>query len=214
MRILIVVTIMLALFIPVYWYGAILTNARPILLGAFEVTRELVPMVNWSCSGVLLEDGRRVATARHCVTDGSYQFVRFPDAIVNARVECSTVVALDFAILTLVDSRPTRGAQLDDAPLAYWEEVTVAGYPKGQWIVFRGNVLGVAERTWVSTLVTYLERVVEVTNPNGPGNMGGVSGGPVFDEQGRVRGIVCCQNVITSTIGVLPLREQVATCRP
>jgi len=129
------------------------------------------------CSGVIVN--RVVLTAWHCVSDGERTFVETIDGRWEAALSDSDKVA-DLAVLLPVDGRKLpKGVKVArKAP----------GFGDGVWVL--GHALGQYTNTLTRGIVSYPLRANGIYGgdwmQHDAGQIGGNSGGPVYNRKGRL----------------------------
>ncbi|TNE89177.1 MAG: serine protease [Deltaproteobacteria bacterium] len=135
------------------------------------------------CAGVVIAEDR-VATAYHCIAGGGRPMVENQE---GTRVIGRVLYARprdDLAVIAVTMGMPV--VPLAEAPPEPGQAVSVVGHPFGTQEM-AGYMTGLLRYSVSSGIVSGLgPRAMQTTAPVNPGN----SGGPVFDEQGQVVGIV------------------------
>jgi S1-C subfamily serine protease len=138
-------------------------------------------------SGFVIDDQGRILTNQHVVEDASTVTVRFSDNTVSEAKVLGTDPSMDIAVLQAEDV--PEGI----APVALGRS---ADLEVGDPLIAIGNPLG-QDRTVTTGIVSALKRTIEAPSTDPISNViqtdaainSGNSGGPLFDEQGRVVGI-------------------------
>jgi S1-C subfamily serine protease len=145
----------------------------------------LVVRENGHGSGVVIGE-RLVLTAAHVVSEPGPISVRFSNGErIDARVIWTgSAETLDVAMLELSRSAPVEPAELSCRELIVDEYVTAYGKP-GQGPVLSSVLRVASDDGWLGDSIN-------VTVVQGPINPG-MSGGPVFDDDGKVVGFVHSQ---------------------
>jgi S1-C subfamily serine protease len=133
------------------------------------------------CSGVITE--RVVLTAWHCIEGGHQTFIRTAQGEVFEAAVSSTNEVADLAVLVPADGRRLRRG------------VPVAGreprFAHPIWVI--GHPLGTYEFSITKGIVSHPHRKAGIFGgdwmQHDAGSVGGNSGGPVLNKQGRIVGI-------------------------
>lgn len=135
------------------------------------------PSVNGTAAGVIVPGGR-VLTVGHAVTDQTELGVEFRDGTKAIAPVVFSSVDPDMAILTIVPPDSAGIASLDCRAPVVGEAVVTIGHPQRIFYLLTVGVVARAAPISDGTVV------LDMTSNRGN------SGGPVFDANGRVIGIV------------------------
>jgi serine protease Do len=135
-----------------------------------------------SGSGVIFGDGDYAITCEHCIEDGTTTGVRFANTA-SDRATTATVVATDAKFDLALLRLPRRGVA---APLRHSSTVKI-----GHFAFVVGYPLGITAATALSAHIAGVDNhlgpmLLRIDSSVNDGN----SGGPLFNEQGEVVGVV------------------------
>lgn len=154
-----------------------------------------------------IDNGGRWLTARH-VVDGcdEVRILYGPNTYVPAR-SVETDDKLDLAIIT-TDRTPSPATVEFDAELTVGQAGFHVGYPQGRpgevssRLLSRSKLISRGYRRGEEPVLAW----VEMGRTRGlVGSLGGLSGGPVYDKDGRVRGVIVAES---------PRRGRIYTAAP
>lgn len=179
----------------------------------------LVPGRGWASGAGIVVAPLVILTARHVVNSKEDKVeVSFETGgRLEAKAWCLSSPSRDFAIISMAVPNPAHSDHLlriNPSPLKQGDVVTIVGWPVGGWSVLQATVLYETEDnpiigdgepikmqniTWVGPVGPYAERR-------------GFSGGPVFDSDGALRGLICCVNLLTGFVGYVPIKYGLSEC--
>lgn len=181
-------------------------GAAPEALDARALREATVTLVPGYCAGVIVEDGRHVMTAAHCVDVGGQ---RIPFELHDGEQLSGTPVFLDagqdVAIFRLDAVAPVMPLPLAPELPSVGEQLLFAG---------RNDRPGPLQEVWLERLsrCPSLPEVPQALFTTLRGQKGD-SGAPVVDRQFRVVGLVhggAACSIATPTAGVAPMMRQLA----
>lgn len=136
----------------------------------------------WSNGSGFIIDESRIITNKHVVEGATHIEVTTYDGRDYVAIDSLVAPVADLAIVT-VDAQFADVAELSDRSLTVGDPVTIVGYPEGQRLTVED---GYFVRTEVDSVLDTGEHVDAIRAHTLPGS----SGSAVFDEDGKVIGIV------------------------
>ncbi len=140
---------------------------------------------NAVCSGAFVAEDR-IATAYHCVLAGGRVRVQTSDGREGVARVIDQRVGWDLALLETIDIESSVWLERRTTPLQRGETVYTVGHPYGAREA-SGFLAGTLRWSLSEGIVSNVgPKAVQFTTPVNPGN----SGGPLFDDDGRLVGVV------------------------
>jgi S1-C subfamily serine protease len=162
-------------------------------------------------TGFFIDDGGRFLTSEHVMASPppgatAYYYGRTPDEVCEP-LEFERVASDPARDLYLGRVAPCPPAELSDEPVRPGDAVCLSGYPMAVLGIGPQGFVGNVRRYWQPTFVIdATETVIDGRTYEGyivqHACFPGMSGGPVFDTRGRVRGLAAA--TLSRTIPALP----------
>lgn len=187
------------------------------------VTQDLVVMVigkdGGQGSAVVYTPGTLLTSKHVVIEEGSAVDVYMPLGRWAGFVECTSGIENDFAIVryqygehSVLHEHPL---EISLAKIVPGQVVLIAGYEFSQWASYATIVKMTMEYAAVEMngYKAFFSEIITVEN-RGRTEGFGLSGGGVFDVEGRLIGIICCSRPNLREIGFVPINRGLLACRP
>jgi S1-C subfamily serine protease len=162
-------------------------------------------------TGFFIDDGGLFLTSEHVMASPppgatAYYYGRTPDEVCEP-LEFERVASEPARDLYVGRMTPGRPVELSDEPVRPGDAVCLSGYPMAVLDVSAQGLVGNVRRYWQPTFaIDATETVIDGRTYHGyivqHACLPGMSGGPVFDTEGRVRGLAAA--TLSRTIPAAP----------